>query len=226
MTAPARFASPRHALLAWICALGLLAALTAAADFALLGFARARDARDFRRPLAQVTASWDTPEFSAATAKAAIGRAIELAPERPEPRVLLGHLRYRLGHWQLAITAYQDAIALGTQEAGIRQNIVWCYIELGDYDTAAEFGERALAEEHNGPLLHRYTGEALSRAGNNAEACGHFERALEASPEDRHLMYRLIDVYQALGGDAEAEAMEARISDAEARLGAIGNGVP
>lgn len=222
MTAPELYASPHRVLWAWTAALGALLGLLVAADVALGTIARHREERDYRRPLAEVAAQWERPGFSPTEAKRAIDQALDLAPDRPEPHVMLGHLHYRLGHWAQAIAAYERALACGAREVGLHQNMVWCRVELGDYDGAAELGLRALDADQADPLLHRYTAEALFRAGRFAEARPHYEAALANSPEDRHLMNRLVEVYLALGEIEAARSMETRISEAEARLGTLG----
>ena len=220
------FKRPRKILALWAGVLVLFVGVLAGADYGLYAYVKHQDAHDYRQFLAKASADWDAPGFSAAESKTAIDRAVALAPKRPEPRVLLGHLHYRLRHWEEAIAAYEAAIARGSEDTGVRQNLVWCHIERGRHGEAARIGKESIASGHGSPVLDRYVGEAHYRAGQHAQARPYFEAALKAYPNDQHLMAKLLAVHQATGDDARAAEMAARISETEARIAALGGGGP
>jgi len=151
-------------------------------------------------------------------AKVELARALALAPDRPEPYAVSGRLHYALKHWEPALDAYRHAIAKGGQNPHFYGRALWCLIHLGRFEEAAELGITALDNGVETPNLRRYIGEAYRRGGKPEQAIPFFEAELATAPNSVDLMNSLVAAYRATGRQEQADALVARIEEAQAQL--------
>lgn len=208
---------PRRIFAAWAGVLALVIAMLGASDAAMLRYAEQRRAADYRTYVDEAGSLIERGRY--AEAEEAVRKAISLAPDRPEPREVLGHLRYRMKRWEDAIDAYNEAIARASHDEGIRQNLVWSHIELKQFDEAARIGEFCIREGYRGAILPRYIAEAHYRAGKFEQAIPFFEAALLAYPGDLYLLDHLRQALLRTGQRTRAEAVAAAMADAGRALG-------
>jgi len=212
----------RTVLVVWAAALALGVAGLIGLDTGIRAYAFQRQAQDYEYHLAKAAQRIEAHKLQ--EARPFVDRALELAPLRPEPHVMLGHLLFRSKNWREAIEAYGRAIELHSQDTGIVQNVVWAYIELGQFEQAAAIGEEALKKGLRAPALSRYIAEAYFRARQYQKAIPHLRNALEQYPGDRYLMDHLRQAYQRTGQDKQAEGMAERIAELEATVAAPATG--
>ena len=213
--------SSRRAFRIWYAFLAIGLCVVIAVNVALaLHIGRVRE-WDYRVYLDE--ASKDVERNDLVVAAAHVEDALLRAPTQPEPHVMLGHIEYRLHHWERAIVAYRNAIERGSQDLGIRANIVWCLIEMKRYGEASARGRQMLDEGLSSPLLLRYIGEAEFRAGRLPAAIPYFEAALEAAPDDLYMLECLGQALAAVGGQQEKAArVQERIEKIRARFEQLG----
>jgi tetratricopeptide (TPR) repeat protein/DNA-binding XRE family transcriptional regulator len=134
-----------------------------------------------------------------ALAEGALATCRTLNPPSPitEARLLaiLGSVHLTNRNWQLAIDAYEQAVAAGDVVQDLRRlsltysNLSVAYLELGRYNEAARFAHRAIGIHET--LSDRLAlarsennlGMLLLRRGDLADAQGHFERAIRLFEE-------------------------------------------
>jgi tetratricopeptide (TPR) repeat protein len=208
---------PLRIFLAWGAVLALVIAALGASDVAMLRYAEQRRAADFRTYVDQAGSLIERGRY--VEAESAVRKAISLAPDRPEPREALGHLRYRMKRWEEAIEAYNEAIARASRDEGIRQNLVWSHIELQQFEEAARVGEFCIREGYRGAVLPRYIAEAYYRAGKFEQAIPFFEAALLAFPNDLYLLDHLRNALLRTGQRTRAQEVAAAMAEAGRALG-------
>jgi tetratricopeptide (TPR) repeat protein/DNA-binding XRE family transcriptional regulator len=130
-----------------------------------------------------------------ALAEGALATCRALNPGSPitEARLLaiLGSVHITNGNWQLAIDAYEQAVAVGDVVQDLRRlsltysNLSVAYQELGRFNEAARYAHRAigihetLSDRLSLARSENNLGMLLLRQGDLADAEGHFERAIK-----------------------------------------------
>src|SRR5262249_40106777 len=117
-------------------------------------------------------------------AEAHLRRAIQLAPTRLEPHVLLAELLGELGREQEKTAEEEAALRLEPQNAGLAKRVVLESARAGRLGTVLELGPIALFIDPADPDLHAAYARALAGQGKTREAVAAFERALLFSPVD------------------------------------------
>ncbi len=153
-----------------------------------------------------------------ARARPALERAVELAPERPGPRIALGRCLAELGRGQPAMEVMRAVVGqeLTAREAQKAQAVVALVFDpkrdlptelATEIHRATDLLERdavqpALTQIDDlavrfpeQSFVHTLRGLANSRMGNNGEAVVSFERAIELKPCNPIAMIGLGDVY-------------------------------
>lgn len=203
--------------------LGFCAALASTAPLAW-HVERAR-ASDYRSYLAAAGAAADRGETLEALKQ--LSKVRELAPPRDSEALrLTGDVYYRLRKWDEAVAAYEAATDAGSRDLGTYLNLVWAFVEKGEFERAVETGRRADALGLDSPALSRSMGEALRRSGRIAESIPHYERALVAFSDNMYLMEMLCQAYRATGDVKRAEAMAERMDEVQAEIGTLLSSAP
>jgi len=214
------FKRPGRVLAFWSLACVGLAALLIGYDVALAHYGGHLRDTDYRTYLGLAWEEVQVADFVGAMAHAE--RAMELAPERPEPYAMAGSIHYRLKHWERARENMAKAIERGDRSRGPRMDLVWSAIELGRYDEAAELGARFASEVEDNAVLLQYAAEAHLRAERPAEAIPFLRRALAASPDNLYQLSRLASAYRDTGDAAAAAEIQARIDAIHDAIGQLG----
>lgn len=123
------------------------------------------------------------------------------------------------GQWQLAAGDFAAAIdtfellraRIGDGDALLDAALATAYAEIGDADTAAEFGEAAYALAPANPAVDDAYGWALFRGGDVAGATELLEKAVSIDPRHAGLHWHLAQIHAAAGrrDAARAEASAA-----------------
>ena len=123
------------------------------------------------------------------------------------------------GQWQLAAGDFAAAIdtfellraRIGDGDALVNAALATAYAEIGDADTAAEFGEAAYALAPANPAVDDAYGWALFRGGDVAGATELLEKAVSIDPRHAGLQWHLAQIHAAAGrrDAARAEASAA-----------------
>jgi tetratricopeptide (TPR) repeat protein len=152
------------------------------------------------------------------SAAANVQRVIAVAPIKPEPYVLNGHIFYDNKQWNQALDAYRKALAKGGTTPSLYGRIFWCLMNMKNFAEAADFGRRAVEEGNGLPMMHGYVAEALIQLGKQAEAVPYLESALANAPNDMACLHRLEQAYISTGEREKAEAILRRIQEANTAL--------
>ena len=111
-------------------------------------------------------------------------RALELAPAQP---FILNYLAYS---WIEQGQRLEEARAMAAQAVELRpdngfiiDSLGWAHYRLGDYETAVETLERAMAAQPGDPVITSHYGDALWRTGRRPEARMQWRNALRADPD-------------------------------------------
>ncbi|MEZ5556067.1 tetratricopeptide repeat protein [Haliea sp.] len=82
-------------------------------------------------------------------------RAIHYAPDDPVPRMLFGLYLHRLGNARDSLPHYLKAEAMSPNDVNLLYNMGLVYFDLGKYDEARRYAERAYAAGVTFPGLQR-----------------------------------------------------------------------
>ena len=111
-------------------------------------------------------------------------RALALAPAQP---FILNYLAYS---WIEQGQRLEEARAMAAQAVELRpdngfiiDSLGWAHYRLGDYETAVETLERAMAAQPGDPVITSHYGDALWRTGRRPEARMQWRNALRADPD-------------------------------------------
>lgn len=211
------FEHPGRIFALWTLLLVLAFCLLAMTDVGMLRHAKEVRAKDFRSHLEDAGFMLEARDFPGAIAK--VETAMKLAPGEPETHAMLGHVQYRLQNWGPAIKAYHEALDLGSTDEGVRQNLIWSYIEIREYATAAAMGEASIEQGFKTPALTRYVAEAWFRGGEYAKAIPYLEVSLRTWPKDMYLLDHLRRALTETGNTERAKRITARMAEVGAALG-------
>jgi len=115
-------------------------------------------------------------------------RIIAADPEHADALNALGYtLADRTERYREARDYIERAYALKPEEPAILDSMGWVHYRLGDYDTALDYLERALAALDDGEIA-AHLGEVLWALGRHADAWAVWEAALETHPGHAYLM--------------------------------------
>ena len=111
-------------------------------------------------------------------------RALQLSPDQP---FILNYLAYS---WIEQGQRLEEARAMAALAVELRpdngfiiDSLGWAHYRLGDYETAVETLERAMAAQPGDPVITSHYGDALWRTGRKPEARMQWRNALRADPE-------------------------------------------
>jgi tetratricopeptide (TPR) repeat protein len=136
--------------------------------------------------------------------------AARAAPENPEAHINLGTVLYYQDQRQEAMSAFEDALALGPHPTAY-SNLGTLYFEEGRFGDAAEMFEQAVALEGEELPAEQYylvgnLASALYWSGDREAALASFELAidlaeslLEADPDNHEVMAALAGYYGMVG---------------------------
>jgi len=143
------------------------------------------------------------------------------APEDAQVYKVLGDIHYNLKAWQKAHDAYRRALDLGSPAPGVRTNLLWVLVELGQYQDALEFGRKCVNEGMNDPDVYRRMAEACFRGKRFTESIDYYDKALLGFPNDLYLMEHLRQACQITGEYGRAKKLEAQIAQLQASMTAL-----
>jgi tetratricopeptide (TPR) repeat protein len=126
-----------------------------------------------------------------------VRRAIALNPGIGEYNSNLGHMLVSAGRSLEAIAAFEQAIALEPQNAGIHQALAALRLLDGDLETTIEQARAALSPDV--ASTHLRLGQLLIRGNRYVEAASALEEAVLIEPANVALRLTLADVYNELG---------------------------
>lgn len=200
---------------------GTLAALLFGYDIALAHYAGQLRANDYRTYLGAAWEQVQAEDYIGAMQQ--VERAIQLAPDNPEPFAVAGSIHYRLKHWERAFENMTKAVERGDRARGPRMDIVWSAIELKRYDEAVALATQFADDVPDNAIFFQYAAEAHLRAGRPAEAIPMLKQALNAAPDNLYQLSRLASAYRDTDNTKAAEEIQARIDAIHDAIGQIGS---
>ncbi len=127
-------------------------------------------------------------------AVALLGKAHDLDPTNPVYTKNLAYARARIAwnqvnqaEYEAALTGFQDAITLQSQEFSFYIGLGVSYHRLKKEAQAKEAAEKALRLAPNEPAPYKLLGEIAYQNDQLDEALGYFEKALQLGPGDPNL---------------------------------------
>jgi protein O-GlcNAc transferase len=173
----------------------------------------ARDPRlvDARLGLVRALEAADQPE----AAIAALGDAIELAPDQTEYLVIRGSILGRLLRFADAEADLRRVLKLHPAHAPALHELGLLFLRKGLAAPAAEMFQRSLSLQPDRPAAYLHLGEALNRSGDFAGAATALQRAIQLDPSSRPALNTLARVLDRLGRPDEAEALYRKAQDLE-----------
>lgn len=123
--------------------------------------------------LARVQLELDRPE----AALASVGLAIELAPESPDARRVLGRVYHTLGQLDEAAATYLEALEQRGDDAWSLNNLALVWIEQERFDAALPALARAAELAPEAGVIRNNLGTALEASGHLTQAREQFELA-------------------------------------------------
>jgi tetratricopeptide (TPR) repeat protein len=105
-------------------------------------------------------------------------------PQNPDYKIQIGNAYYDLGQYQKAIDAYQQALKLRPNDAGVETDMGTCYHYLGQSDQALDVFNRVLGYRPNFPQALFNKGIALLEGKKDARAAiAAWEELVKSNPE-------------------------------------------
>ena len=129
-------------------------------------------------------------------------RAVDVNERDPQALNNLGYSLYINGNYRAALDKLKKAARLAPADARIHNNLALAQSRLGKYDDAYRSFSRA-GGEFNGRLN---VAALLERAGRDADAAEHLEKARRLEPTSTSVLGRLAGVYERTGKHAEAQS--------------------
>ncbi|MCS7081750.1 MAG: tetratricopeptide repeat protein [Bacteroidetes bacterium] len=118
--------------------------------------------------------------------------ALGLDPENP---VLLNNYAYHLAEGKRrldrALSMALRAVDADPQNASFLDTLGWIYFQMGRYEEAVRWLERAVATGQASPVVLEHLGDAYTQVGRLDEARVLWRRALERNPENVRLRQKL-----------------------------------
>lgn len=138
---------------------------------------------------------------------AALGEAIDLAPDQTEFLVIRGSILGRLRRFEEAEADFRRVLKLHPAHAPALHELGLLFLRKGLAAPAAEMFQRSLTLQPDRPAAYLHLGEALNRAGDLNGAVSALQRALQLDPTNRHAHNTLARVLDRLGRPDEAEVL-------------------
>ena len=131
---------------------------------------------------------------------------------RPAPGldVQIGSALTRLGRWDAAHEAFQNALATDSALPGAYTGMARVHLHRGEFESAAQAALDAVGLLHFMPSAHFYLGQALAELGHYAPAAQAFEVALSQNPGYRRAHVYLAEIYRLHLGDLERATYHTR----------------
>ena len=112
--------------------------------------------------------------------------ALKQRPEEPELLNFLGYSWIDRGEkLREALAMVQRAVNANPKSGAMIDSLGWGYYRLGDYDTAVEKLEQAVAIEAGDPDVNNHLGDAYWRVGRKTEARFQWSRVLTLEPSSK-----------------------------------------
>ncbi|HEY2014654.1 MAG TPA: tetratricopeptide repeat protein, partial [Bryobacteraceae bacterium] len=148
----------------------------------------------------------------------ALEKARRLNPNDARTPLYLGLARESLGQTTEALKQYREAIRLGEVSGKLDTDMLLSYARLlmlmGDFEECGRQIQRALKLAPNSRDPHFESARLLQRTGDSAAAAREGEIALKlktGDATDRQVHFLLVQAYQAMGKEQEAERHAAAI---------------
>jgi len=135
---------------------------------------------------------------------------LRLRPEDRDARWELGRTFALLGRQDEAADEFRSLLQYNPNDVGALLQLALAEKQSGDIATAQEYLERAIALDHDSPLLHVTLGEVLYHRGMNDEALHALEFALYLNPENHEALYLMGFVLGDMGRQDEAQQVTRR----------------
>jgi tetratricopeptide (TPR) repeat protein len=141
--------------------------------------------------------------------------ATATATRPPEAYLTEAEELFNQGKLNQAITAYQQAIAVDPEDAGIYVSLAQVQVFAGDYEGAQASAEKALLLSPSNSMAHAVRAWVLDFQGNPLEAEASIKRALELDPNNAaaHAFYAEILIDQGVNNALKA-AEESKVAQA------------
>jgi len=150
-----------------------------------------------------------------ARARAAIDRALALAPEHAEALLLLAQAQaFQDRDWAAAEATARRALALEPGNAMILANVAQMFAYRGRTDEGERLLRQSLAIDPLSSRAHSALGGLLRNAGRSAEAEENYRKALELTPQRITGHFMLAELLSARG-EFDAALVEARLEPGE-----------
>lgn len=181
------------------------------ADAEQVADALLRERPDYRESyVAKATIAIDRKDYAAALPF--VQKAVELAPDDPTTRNMLGAVLYRTGRYDEALACFSRVISAGEESLSRNDRVAAHYglaevlESLGRGDEALSHFEQAVPLDPDPVRAHRKLAAALAARGRIDEAIPHMQEVLRLSPDETDLRTDLGTLLLRLGRVDEAIA--------------------
>ncbi|WP_158749818.1 serine/threonine-protein kinase [Acidobacterium sp. S8] len=135
-------------------------------------------------------------------ALASCERALKLNPQLPSTYVTLGSLHTLTGNNELALTEFQNAVALDNRNPDAIIGMAWSYEQAGHLDQAEEEYKRAAALNSSDWSNRNELALFYDRHGRYSDAINQTKEAISSSPDNPMLYFNLGGFYLDSGDPA------------------------
>jgi len=142
-------------------------------------------------------------------AVASCRRAIQLAPNDPEPHFHSGWTQAKLGNHAAAVQEYQTVLRLDAKFARVRFELAMAHIDAQEWDRAIPLLKEVAAAEPANTNARFQLGSVLVKKGDCAAAIPWLESATESA--QKH--YLLAGCFRQMNRTAEAAAAMAKVKE-------------
>ncbi len=149
-----------------------------------------RDDSETRTHRALALFNLDRPEEASADARL----ALDLGHKDAWPRLILGWIAAAGENYRGAMAHFRDALATDRKNYHALSNIGRCYTELGDFNKASDFIDRALKSEPYDAYTHYALALWFERQGMPGEALWTCLNAALTCPADARLMEKISEL--------------------------------
>jgi Tfp pilus assembly protein PilF len=134
---------------------------------------------------------------SAAEARDAAGRALELEPGDPDHHVLAGWMDLEEKRWGDALAGAEKALALDPEHVDGANLRAQALVKLGRGSEAGATLESALARDPESDTIHANMGWTLLERGEHRRAVDHFREALRLDPDSEWAREGIVEAMKA-----------------------------
>ncbi|HEY2201431.1 MAG TPA: tetratricopeptide repeat protein [Solirubrobacteraceae bacterium] len=176
-----------------------LATLVAVALLAITGSLAGCSGPDARRAAYVARGQQYLADGKLEKARIEFANALQIAPQNPQARYLLGRVMERLGDVRGAAGMYQGAIEVDPEQREARAGLARLYVLTGHAEMALPLIEPTLARQPDNTELLIVRGLARLRLKDPTGALADAERAVHLSPSDSDAVSALAAVYSETG---------------------------